>query len=154
MFKDYYAILEIPKSASLSEIKTAFRAKALRWHPDKNQGEDTTEKMKDINEAKLILTDKEARARYDREYSIYKSYIEEQDKTNKASTVYKFEDDILEKWMKNARKQAIQIVNELLYELKRSSLIGFKTFFKLALQGLFLPLMIAILFLIINELSK
>ena len=74
MFKDYYAILDISQSATLAEIKYAFRTQAIKWHPDKNQGNDTTEKMKEINEAKLILTDDEARVRYDREYMRFKSF--------------------------------------------------------------------------------
>lgn len=85
MFKDYYAILEISQSATLAEIKSAYRTQAIKWHPDKNHGMDTTEKMKEINEAKLILTDEEARIRYDREYLRFKSYQQEKEKTKKAA---------------------------------------------------------------------
>ena len=80
MFKDYYAILEISQSATLAEIKSAYRNQAMKWHPDKNRGMDTTEKMKEINEAKLILTDAEARVRYDREYLRFKSFQQEKQK--------------------------------------------------------------------------
>src|SRR5690554_3642123 len=55
MFKDYYAILEIDVSASQDDIKAAFKKQALRCHPDRNIGKDTTLIMQDINEAKLIL---------------------------------------------------------------------------------------------------
>ena len=36
MKKDYYQILDIPKAASASEIKKAYRKKAIEFHPDKN----------------------------------------------------------------------------------------------------------------------
>ena len=61
MFKDYYAILEIDVTASEEDIKAAFKKQALKWHPDRNIGKDTTSIMQDINEAKLILLDFEAR---------------------------------------------------------------------------------------------
>ena len=42
MFVDYYAVLEIEITATSEEIKAAFKKQALKWHPDKNQGKDTT----------------------------------------------------------------------------------------------------------------
>ena len=68
MFRDYYKILEVSKTASAEEITKAYRRLAQKWHPDKNPGKNTTEKMALINEARLILKDPEKRARYDREY--------------------------------------------------------------------------------------
>ena len=61
MFIDYYELLEIDSSASPVDIKSAFKKQALKWHPDKNPGIDTTEMMQRINEAYLILKDEEAR---------------------------------------------------------------------------------------------
>ena len=57
MFRDYYAILVISQSASRVEIKSAYKKQAIKWHPDKNQGVDTTQRMQEINEAYLILND-------------------------------------------------------------------------------------------------
>ena len=89
MFKDYYKLLDIPQNASDEEIKKAFREQAIKWHPDRNQGTDTTLRMQEINEAYLILKDKEARARYDIEYNKFKQFKEEKrEKENK-------QDDIL-----------------------------------------------------------
>ena len=45
MFKDYYAILDIYQSATLSEIKSAYKTQALKWHPDRN--EDDKEKAQE-----------------------------------------------------------------------------------------------------------
>lgn len=64
--KDYYAILGIEKGASDDEIKKAFRKLAIKYHPDKNQGDkEAEEKFKDINEAYQVLSDPEKKARYD-----------------------------------------------------------------------------------------
>ena len=49
--KDYYAVLGLEKGASDDEIKRAFRKLAIKYHPDKNQGnKEAEEKFKDINE--------------------------------------------------------------------------------------------------------
>lgn len=75
MFIDYYSILEVDKESSFEEIKSAFRKQCIKWHPDKNLGKDTTEKMQLINEAYLILKDSEARAKYDIEWEAYHAYL-------------------------------------------------------------------------------
>ena len=63
---DYYEILGVSKAASDEEIKKAYRAKALQYHPDKNQGNAAAEEMfKKINEAYSVLSDSKRRADYD-----------------------------------------------------------------------------------------
>jgi len=71
-FIDYYAILGISLKSTTSEIKTAFKSQALKCHPDRNRGIDTTKKMQEINEANRILSDKVLRVNYNREYNSYK----------------------------------------------------------------------------------
>ena len=65
--RDYYEVLGIERSASLDDIKKAYRKLALKFHPDKNPGDATAEeKFKEAAEAYGVLSDEEKRARYDR----------------------------------------------------------------------------------------
>ncbi len=65
--EDYYKTLEVGKSASADEIKKAYRKLAMKYHPDRNQGDAEAEKkFKEINEANDVLSDEEKRAAYDR----------------------------------------------------------------------------------------
>jgi curved DNA-binding protein len=65
-FKDYYKILGVDKGATTDEIKKAYRRLAKKYHPDKNQGDRSSEeKFKEINEANEILSNPEKRKKYD-----------------------------------------------------------------------------------------
>jgi len=65
--RDFYEVLEVSKSASLDDIKKAYRKKAVQFHPDKNPGnKEAEERFKEATEAYSILSDAENRARYDR----------------------------------------------------------------------------------------
>ena len=64
---DYYEILEISKNSDNETIKKAFRKLALKYHPDRNQGDkEAEEKFKMINEAYQVLSDEQKRVAYDR----------------------------------------------------------------------------------------
>lgn len=66
MKDDYYDILGVDKSASATEIKKAYRKKAIQYHPDKNPGDATAEeKFKKAAEAYEVLNDADKKARYD-----------------------------------------------------------------------------------------
>src|ERR1700747_1452326 len=63
----YYETLEVERNADESKLKAAFRKLAMKWHPDKNPGDATSEiRFKEINEAYEVLKDSEKRAAYDR----------------------------------------------------------------------------------------
>lgn len=65
-FKDYYAVLGVPREASADEIKKAFRKLARLYHPDVAKDKKAAEsKFKEINEAYEVLGDSEKRRRYD-----------------------------------------------------------------------------------------
>jgi len=66
---DYYAILQIQKTASQNEIKNQFRSLAKKWHPDRKQSDDAEKKMAQINMAYEVLSDIKRRKMYDQHFS-------------------------------------------------------------------------------------
>ena len=65
-FKDYYATLGVPRTATEKEIRSAFRKLARKHHPDVNQGDKSAEeRFKEINEAHEVLGDPDKRKKYD-----------------------------------------------------------------------------------------
>ncbi len=68
MKRDYYEILGVPKSATLADIKKAYRSLALSHHPDRvpeDKKKEAEEKFKEISEAYGVLSDPQKRAMYD-----------------------------------------------------------------------------------------
>ena len=90
-YKDYYAILGVPKNAAEKDVKSAYRKLARKWHPDANpdNAQQAEEKFKDIQEAYEVLGDPEKRKKYDvlgsdwqraaREAEQHRSYRQAQD---------------------------------------------------------------------------
>lgn len=65
--RDYYSILDVPRTASEADIKKAYRRLAMKLHPDRNPNDKAAEeKFKECKEAYEVLTDAQKRAAYDR----------------------------------------------------------------------------------------
>lgn len=183
MFVDYYAILEISETATFEEIKSAFRQQAIKWHPDRNHGKDTTKKMQLINEAYLILKDTEARNRYDTEYQQFKAFKratepkpeqpkyqhEQQEKKSRQEekqkpqperepkfeyAEYSAKDDVLKRWMDNAKRQAVDLAKQTIKDFAGMVAVGAKEGAKAAGKMLIFQIALAVIFLMIFGLSK
>jgi molecular chaperone DnaJ len=65
--RDYYEVLGVAKNATESDLKSAYRKLAVKYHPDKNPGDhEAEERFKEAAEAYAVLSDKQKRAAYDR----------------------------------------------------------------------------------------
>ncbi len=65
--RDFYEVLGVAKDADDKALKSAFRKQAMKYHPDRNPDDASTEaKFKEVNEAYGILSDAQKRAAYDR----------------------------------------------------------------------------------------
>jgi curved DNA-binding protein CbpA len=180
MFVDYYGLLEIPSSSSAEEIKQAFKRQAMKWHPDRNPGVDTTNQMQVLNEAKLILLDGEAREKYNLQYFRFKEYQREKehrrDEQQKKSpdlnatnndrfsrdeneakysyTDFNIDDEVLNRWMFNARRQAVELAKQTIEELRGMTNAGIKAGAKAMGNALVYRLIIGVIALIIIGLSR
>jgi molecular chaperone DnaJ len=64
--RDYYKVLDVPKTATEVDIKKAYRRLAMKYHPDRNPNDkDAEERFKEAKEACEVLTDAQKRAAYD-----------------------------------------------------------------------------------------
>jgi curved DNA-binding protein CbpA len=120
MFVDYYLILEVSESAETDLIKASYKRLAKKFHPDRNNGTDTTKQMQAINEAYYILKDQETRKRYHSEYLKFKTfsniptvqvnsnhnYQNKNSTSNSSHQTYTVKDEILKEKMEQARQRA------------------------------------------------
>jgi len=63
--RDYYEVLGLDRSATQEEIKQAYRQLAMKWHPDRNNAPDATDRFKEVAEAYAVLSDETKRQAYD-----------------------------------------------------------------------------------------
>jgi curved DNA-binding protein len=77
IYKDYYKELGVGQRATPGEIKSAYRALAFKYHPDRTKGDKAAEeKFKAVNEANEVLSDPVKRGKYDRFGAEWKHYEE------------------------------------------------------------------------------
>jgi len=62
---DYYELLGVKKGASDAEVKSAYRAQALKWHPDRNKSPEAVNKFKEVTKAYEVLSDPKKKEMYD-----------------------------------------------------------------------------------------
>ena len=72
-----YEILEVPKTASKEEIKTAFFSKAKLYHPDLNQNKNSRFLFQKFQNAYEVLSDEKKRVKYDEEINTEEKEVEE-----------------------------------------------------------------------------
>ncbi|XP_005183612.1 dnaJ homolog subfamily B member 2 isoform X1 [Musca domestica] len=72
---DYYKVLDVPRSATDTEIKKAYRKLALKWHPDKNPDnlDEANKRFRELSEAYEVLSDERKRKIYDNRSTLHKS---------------------------------------------------------------------------------
>ena len=121
--RDYYEILGVPKTASEDEIKKAFRKLAIKYHPDKQGGDEA--KFKEINEAYEVLKD---RLKIEN-FTGIKSVLIEQD-INSTIYVSNLAEDIIcdieessQEHLKNDYKHTMQLNRNLSIGLLKNDLI-------------------------------
>ena len=129
MFKDYYKILGVAQSSSISEIKSAYKTMSIKWHPDRNPSFKAKTVMQDINEAYAILNDEEKRHRYDVEYNIFKeqqyscrvNYKSHSSSEADWNYDYEVHDETLKQDIHDASQLAKDLVEKFYASLKDSS---------------------------------
>lgn len=171
MFIDYYEILDIAFPSNEQEIKAAFRKQAKKWHPDINPDPTAHGRMVLIYEANLILSDSEAKAKYDIEYRQFKSFkentkeqkpfeqqenktYEKQDKSEPFEYSYEPSDETLKKWMSNAKRQAKEFAKKSFEEAVGMTKAGIKEGAKKTGQMFIGQIILGVIVTIIFALSK
>lgn len=127
MFKDYYQILDIDPDSTTEEIRKAYKAASMKYHPDRNPGKDTTSQMQDINEAYAILKDDDKRSRYDQEYKRFRqetTKVSEPKTTSWTYSTYDIKDENVKRDVDDAREYAHNLVEEFMQSLKRNTKVA------------------------------
>lgn len=169
MFVDYYQILEISYPSSQEEIKKSYRLLSLKWHPDKNPGIDTTEKMQNINAAYFLLKDPIKKQRYDIEYQLFQNltkrtkvqksdnphynedWIKNNNSTYKHQQNYSFSNKKVQEDIDEATLFAKNLVEEFLKQLKLSSKDATKGAWDEMLPYIIVAIILPIIFTLIRS---
>lgn len=160
MFKDYYKILGLVYPSSSEEIKKAYRLLSLKWHPDRNPGAETTDKMVSINEAYFILKDADRKERYDKEYLRYQEYIKasfkqgpesDSHKSGFENNHYQYHDSSVQDDINTAHSYAKNLVEEFIKNLKETGKNAAKGAWEGAKAYLIIAIILPIIFFLIRS---
>ena len=122
--KDFYYILGVNQSATIDDVKKAYRKLSLKFHPDKNEGDPFfTDRFKEIQEAYETLSDSTRRSVYDKKKfsnsnaqstSNRNNFTPEIEFFNSSRDSYEFEEEITFSWRTiNANKVSISPFGEV-----------------------------------------
>ena len=121
--KDYYSILEVDRSATVEEIKSAFREKAKKLHPDVNNGVNAHEDFIEVGEAYEILSNIQSRNKYDSLCNNSRTNSNTYDDYDFESTQRKAKEQARE-YSASSLSDILLNIKNITYELGRSVLLG------------------------------
>lgn len=155
-FDDFYALLGIEVGATDEVVRRQFRRKMREWHPDVNKTTGATQQTQRIIVAYKILSDPEARRRYDTEYNrhfqrsrpVKQTDSGDYSESSETSTTG-YSDRDLERWIRSAREAAVNEMRAFASELKDQSMVAAQA----ATKMLVMMVIFAILGLILMTLS-
>ena len=116
--KNYYEILGVSADCTFSEIKSAYRKLARKYHPDVNKAPESVQKFKDISEAYEILSDSLKRQQYDNIFKKQSLNRENKKSTASAGTPYRYSSKSNEEFRKHAFDE---VEPELRYRYKKKN---------------------------------
>lgn len=133
--KNYYHLLGLKPEADLIEIKKAYKKLAIKFHPDKNDGDDFfKERFQDIQEAFKVLSDSQLKDDYDKKLFGYDKNLFESNlpvvtlKVNKK--IVEKGDDVIFKWStKHVERIEIFTNNKVIEELNQNGQIAFNQYY-------------------------
>lgn len=163
IFLTYYEILNVKQTASEKEIKNAYRVLAKKYHPDTYQGNKNIaeDKMKQINEAYDVLSNKESKTKYDEQFKSPITENTEETSYQKAYYNYETEEyrspDPREADYRNYYNYSPDYDNDFDYEkdydFTRLKALLEKSVLKFSLFVVFILVMIGILIYMINQIK-
>ena len=137
--ENYYSILNVPNTANEDQIKQAYRALAMKYHPDKNQGNKIAEeKFKRISEAYSVLSDPQKRREYD--FTMSSPFSSSERTYTYDQNTNPFGDDIFSSnWWKNWRNVRSE-------NAKKREKISRREAFRILIRGIILTIAGLLLF--------
>ena len=123
---NYYTILGVDEHAEAQQIKEAFRKLALKYHPDRNQGDlEAQSKMQRINEAYAVLSDPEKRRQYDAMYRQFGNAAQDRFRQTYSSQDLFSGSDIQQIFEELSRVFGVRGFNDIFNDIQKQAGTGF-----------------------------